>query len=84
MAEETQHKTKMFTLTSNQKNVNYNQTELAFQSMRKPNNFRVQVAHICNLSYPGGRDEEDHSSKPARANSLRDPIMKTSSQKMGW
>jgi hypothetical protein len=23
------------------------------------------VAHACNPSYSGGRDEEDHSSKPA-------------------
>jgi hypothetical protein len=25
------------------------------------------VAHTCNLSYSGGKDQEDHSSKPARA-----------------
>jgi hypothetical protein len=30
------------------------------------------VAH----SYSGGRDQEDHSSKPARANSSQDPILK--------
>jgi hypothetical protein len=29
------------------------------------------VAHSCNPSYSGGRDQEDHSSKPAWANSLR-------------
>jgi hypothetical protein len=34
------------------------------------------VAHACNPSYSGGRDEEVHGSKPARANSLRDPILK--------
>jgi hypothetical protein len=27
------------------------------------------VAHACNPSYSGGRDQEVHSSKPAQANS---------------
>jgi hypothetical protein len=27
------------------------------------------VAHACNPSYSGGRDQEDHVSKPAWANS---------------
>jgi hypothetical protein len=35
------------------------------------------VAHACNLSYSGGSDQEDHGSKPAQANSSRDPISKT-------
>jgi hypothetical protein len=39
------------------------------------------VAHSCNPSYSGGRDQEDHSSKPAQANSLRDLIFKNPSQK---
>jgi hypothetical protein len=30
----------------------------------------VPVAHMCNPSYSGERDEEDNSLKPARANSL--------------
>jgi hypothetical protein len=30
----------------------------------------VLVAHTCNPSYSGGRDQEDHSLKPAWANSL--------------
>jgi hypothetical protein len=34
------------------------------------------VAHICNPSYSGSRDQEDCGSKPARANSSRDPISK--------
>jgi hypothetical protein len=34
----------------------------------------VPVAHTCNPSYSGGRDQEDCGSKPAWANSLRDPI----------
>jgi hypothetical protein len=36
----------------------------------------VLVADACNTSYSGGRDQEDRGSKPARANSLRDPILK--------
>jgi hypothetical protein len=31
---------------------------------------------ICNPSYAGGRDQEDHGSKPAWANSSQDPILK--------
>jgi hypothetical protein len=27
------------------------------------------VAHTCNPSYSGGRDQEDHGSKPAQAKS---------------
>jgi hypothetical protein len=38
------------------------------------------VAHTCNPSYSGGRDQEDRSSKPAQANSSRDPILKKTSQ----
>jgi hypothetical protein len=37
------------------------------------------VAHICNSSYSGGRDQEDRGSKPAWANSSQDPISKNSS-----
>jgi hypothetical protein len=39
------------------------------------------VSHACNPSYLGDRDQEDHGSKPAWANSLRDPILKNPSQK---
>jgi hypothetical protein len=40
------------------------------------------VAHTCNPSYSGGRDQEDGISKPAQANSLWDRILKkNSSQK---
>jgi hypothetical protein len=35
------------------------------------------VAHACNPSYSGGRDQEGCSFKPAWANSLRNPISKT-------
>jgi hypothetical protein len=34
------------------------------------------VAHAYNPSYSGGRDQEDHGSKPAWANSSHDPISK--------
>jgi hypothetical protein len=34
------------------------------------------MAHACNPSYSGGRDQEDHSSKPAQANGFHDPIPK--------
>jgi hypothetical protein len=42
---------------------------------------QVPVAHTCNPSYSGSRDQEDHGSKPAWANSSRDPISKNPSQK---
>jgi hypothetical protein len=45
---------------------------------------QVPVAHACNPSYSGGRDQEDHGLKPAKANSLQDPIVKNPSQKKGW
>jgi hypothetical protein len=32
------------------------------------------VAHTYNPGYSGGRDQEDHGLKPARANSSQDPI----------
>jgi hypothetical protein len=32
------------------------------------------VAHTCNPSYSGGRDQEDHSWKPAWANTSQDLI----------
>jgi hypothetical protein len=33
------------------------------------------VTHPCNPSYSGSRDQEDRGSKPAWANSSRDPIL---------
>jgi hypothetical protein len=35
---------------------------------KKPTS-QALVAHTCNPSYSGGRDQEDHSLKPALANS---------------
>jgi hypothetical protein len=39
------------------------------------------MAHACNPSYLEGRDQEDCCSKPARTNSLQDPILKNPSQR---
>jgi hypothetical protein len=39
------------------------------------------VAHTCNPSYSGGRDQQDHGLKPAQGNSSWDPISKNPSQK---
>jgi hypothetical protein len=36
----------------------------------------MPVAHVYNSSYSGGRDQEDHSLRPAWANSSRAPILK--------
>jgi hypothetical protein len=45
---------------------------------------RALVAHACNPSYSGGRNQEDLSLKPAWANSSQDPISKTPITKKGW
>jgi hypothetical protein len=42
---------------------------------------QVPVAHAYNPSYSGGRVQENHSLKPAWANSSRDPILKNPSHK---
>jgi hypothetical protein len=44
----------------------------------------MQVAHTCNPSYSRGRDQEVYSSKPARANSSRDPVLKKLLTQKGW
>jgi hypothetical protein len=41
------------------------------------NEGQAPVAHACNPSYSGGRDQEDHGLKPVQANSSRDLILKT-------
>jgi hypothetical protein len=49
------------------------------QRVKEPalrNTLARRVAHACNPSYSGGRDQEDCDLKPAQANSLRDPILK--------
>jgi hypothetical protein len=44
---------------------------------------QVPVTHTCNLSYSGGRDQEDHISKSVQTNSFRDLPQKNPSQKKG-
>jgi hypothetical protein len=34
------------------------------------------VAQACNLSYSGGRDQEEHGSRPARADRISHTILK--------
>jgi ribosomal protein S21 len=41
------------------------------------------VAHACNPSYSGGKDQEARSSKPPGANSLQGPISKKPITKIG-
>jgi hypothetical protein len=43
----------------------------------------VLVAHACNPSYSGGRDQEDQGSKPAQANSSQDSILKNTHHEKG-
>jgi hypothetical protein len=42
------------------------------------------VVHTCNSNYSGGRDQEDHSLKPALANGSWDPITKLPNTEMDW
>jgi hypothetical protein len=49
---------------------------------KSPNSARRQWP-TCNPSNSGGRDQEDCDSKPAQANSFRDPISKTPLTKKG-
>jgi hypothetical protein len=42
-----------------------------------------QKSYVCNPSYSGDRDQEDHGLKPAQGNSSRDPILKKSHHKKG-
>jgi hypothetical protein len=41
------------------------------------------MAHACNPSYSGGRDQEDRGSKPACANSSGDPFLKKTHHEKG-
>jgi hypothetical protein len=43
----------------------------------------VLVAHACNPSYSGGKDQEDHSLRPAQANCSRDPHLQNKQRKNG-
>jgi hypothetical protein len=43
---------------------------------------QAPLAHACNPSYSGGRDQEDCGSKPAWANSSARPYLKKSFTKL--
>jgi hypothetical protein len=55
-----------------------------YRELVKNQNSWALLAHACNPSYSGGRDQEDQGSKPAWANSLGDPILKKTITKKGW
>jgi hypothetical protein len=42
---------------------------------KKQKGSRAPVAHACNPSHSGGRDQEDFGSKPAQANSSARPYL---------
>jgi hypothetical protein len=42
------------------------------------------VAHTCNPTHPGGRDQENHSLKPVQANNLQKTISKNLIIKKDW
>jgi hypothetical protein len=42
---------------------------------------KVSVAHACNPSYSGSRDQEDCNSKPTQSNSSQDSIPKKKKKK---
>jgi hypothetical protein len=42
------------------------------------------VAHAYNPSYSGGRDQEDHGSKPTIGKQLVKPYLKETHHKKGW
>jgi hypothetical protein len=50
----------------------------------KDKHCRAPVAHTCEPSYWGGRDQEDGGLKPAQANGSQDPISKQAIIKTGW
>jgi hypothetical protein len=54
----------------------YKQTAQFIFRVGTPKQTEKPVAHACNPSYSGGRDQEDHRSKPARENSSQSPILK--------
>jgi hypothetical protein len=41
------------------------------------------MAHACNSSYSGGRDQENHGSKPVLANSSVRPYLEKPFRKIG-
>jgi hypothetical protein len=60
-----------------------NTAKLKQNTLSKPKPSQAPVVHLCNPSYSGGRDQEDHDSKPDWANSSPDPILKILNTKTG-
>jgi hypothetical protein len=52
---------------------------VVFFCIKKENRKRALVPHACNLSYSGGRDQEDRGLTLVQENSSRDPIFKKNS-----
>jgi hypothetical protein len=47
-----------------------------WEMLKKMKFWNEPVAHDCNSSYSGDRNQKDYGSKPSQANSSRDPILK--------
>jgi hypothetical protein len=47
-------------------NTNQKEGKIKKKKKKKSNQVWALVAHTCNSSYSGGRDQEDRGSKPAR------------------
>jgi hypothetical protein len=61
----------------------YNKNKNIKKEKLKKKKSRVLMAHACNPSYSGDRDQEDRSSKPAQTNRSRRPYLKKSLHKKG-
>jgi hypothetical protein len=55
------------------------ETQLGLHSKTLSEKSWAQVAHAYNPTYSGDSNQEDHSLKPAQANSSQDPILKNPS-----
>jgi hypothetical protein len=55
---------------------NGNNIVISLMTLEEISMSQALVAHACNPSHSGDRDQEDCGSKPARANSSRDSILK--------
>jgi hypothetical protein len=42
------------------------------------------MAHTCNPSYLGGREQEDHGSRLVQENSSQDPVSKKNQNQLDW
>jgi hypothetical protein len=59
-----------------------NKTNFEKKKVKKKKS-QVLVAHACNPSYSGSRDQEDRGLKPAQANSSARPCLKKPFTKIG-